>query len=115
MLIEILNNVKKEYLDKITFAWFGNRDMVYSNNTTIFPINCDKCRKHLNKFLEDFNSAKSANRIKLLDGINIISKQCDCKKNFINELKTKNNKSFENIIKEHYEFIDKHIVGKGNN
>ena len=114
MIIEILNNVEKEYLDKITFAWFGNRDMIYSNNTTIFPINCDKCRKPLNKFLEDFNSAKNDNKIKLLDEINIISKQCDCRKNFINELKIKNDKSFENIIKDYYDFIDKHIVGKGN-
>ena len=34
-----------------------------------------------------------------------------------NELfvKLKSNKSFENTIKEHYDFIDKHIVGKGNN
>ncbi len=115
MLIEILNNVKKEYLDRITFAWFGNRDMVYSNNTTIFPINCDKCSKYLNKFLENFSSARSDNKIKLLDEINKISKQCDCKKNFLNQLKLKSNKSFENTIKEHYDFIDKYIVGKGNN
>ena len=107
MLIEILNRVKVEYLNKITFAWFGNRDMVYSNNTTVFPITCDKCKEKLNKFFEEFNDFNIDNKFELLHEINNIADQCDCKNEFLKDLQVRNNKSFEDTIKENYKIIEK--------
>ena len=109
MLIEILNNIKIEYLDKITFAWFGNRDMVYANNSTVFPQNCDKCRENLNDFFENisnYNCLENKNRI--LDLIDK-SKKCDCRRKFLNELNSKEKINFEERVKEGYKFIEKLI------
>lgn len=110
MLIEILNNVKEEYLHRISFAWYGNRDMSYSNNTTIFPVTCDKCKDELNNFFDEFNNFNIDNKKELLDNINKLSDRCECKSKFLKELENRRVKNFDDNIKEIYKIIEKVII-----
>lgn len=109
MLIEILNNIKEEYIDKITFAWFGNRDMVYSNNSTIFPKCCDCCREKLNDFFENISNYTAQENKKRISNIIESSKSCNCRKELLKELKFSEEKDFEERIKEIYNFLEKSI------
>ncbi len=109
MLIEILNNVKTEYLDKITFAWFGNRDMVYSNNTTVFPKACKKCKNILNEYFENASKYNAIeNKQKILE-IKNKSNNCDCRNQFLEELNYNENKLFQDRIEKIYKYLEKII------
>lgn len=104
MLIEILNNIKQEYLDKITFAWFGNRDMIYSNNSTIFPITCTKCKNKLNDFFENIIKYSKEEKIEMLAKLN--KEECECKNKFYKNLNKKSYKSFDERINDIYKFLE---------
>ncbi len=109
MLIEILNNIKEEYIDKITFAWFGNRDMIYSNNSTIFPKCCDSCKSNLNDFFENilkYTAKENKNRISALIGN---TNTCNCRREFLNELNSSEESNFEERIRKIYNFLEKSI------
>lgn len=109
MLIEILNNIKEEYLDKITFAWFGNRDMVYSNNSTIFPKCCDSCKRNLNDFFENIQKYTAKENKKRILNLIETSNSCNCRREFLNELNSIEEKNFEERINEIYNFLEKSI------
>ena len=109
MLIEILNNIKEEYLDKITFAWFGNRDMVYSNNSTIFPKCCDSCKRKLNDFFENIQKYTAKENKKRISNLIEKSNSCNCRREFLNELNSIEEKNFEERIKKIYDFLEKLI------
>jgi len=110
MVIEVLNNIPKEYLERIFFAWYGNRDMEYSNNTTVFPKSCDICTKQLQEFYDRFNSASYEEKVNLLNHLNKVSMKCNCKSEFIEETSKKSIESFENRIKEIYKFIKDNLI-----
>ena len=68
--IEVLDKIPKEYIDKIYVCWYGNRELNYDKNKTIFP----KCNKSeypiLMKFYKEFNlNRNTESRIKLLNNI----------------------------------------------
>lgn len=81
LLIFILNNIKYEYLNKLTVAWYGNRKEEYEGyeNSTVFPASCNKCHDFINEFYAAFNHAPSSEvRKKLL--MNLYADcQCECK------------------------------------
>ena len=66
--IKILYKIPKEYIDKIYLCWYGNREIKYDKNKTIFP----KCNKSeyitLMDFYKEFNLNRSY-RIELLNNI----------------------------------------------
>ena len=46
LLIEVLNRIPVEYLSKIYLAWYGNRELEYSNGEhSIFPKSCELCHQ----------------------------------------------------------------------
>lgn len=68
--IEVLNKIPKEYIDRIYLCWYGNREITYDKNKTIFP----KCNETeypmLMEFYKEFNiNRNTENRIKLLNNI----------------------------------------------
>ena len=52
--VELLHNIPEEYLDKLTIAWWGNRENAFTKGITQFPKTCDKCRDRLLIFYKDF-------------------------------------------------------------
>lgn len=52
--IELLAKIPKEYLDKLTIAWWGNRENAFTNGITQHPKTCNKCNERLMKFYSDF-------------------------------------------------------------
>jgi len=68
--IEVLNKVPKEYIDKIYLCWYGNREITYDKNKTIFPKCNESDYSMLMEFYKEFNMNKNMlNRIKLLNDI----------------------------------------------
>lgn len=52
--VELLHNIPEEYLDKLTIAWWGNRENAFTKGIIQFPKTCDKCRDRLLNFYKDF-------------------------------------------------------------
>lgn len=53
-LVELLHRVPVEYLDKLTIAWWGNRENAFKAGTIQHPATCVDCKEKLMKFFSDF-------------------------------------------------------------
>ena len=75
--VELLHRIPKEYLDKFTIAWWGQRENAFTTNISSFPTTCDKCRTRLMKFYNDFyNNWDAEYRKRLVD--EIWKSRCEC-------------------------------------
>lgn len=52
--VELLYKIPKEYLDRFTIAWWGNRENTFTKGIMQFPKTCDNCKERLMKFYKDF-------------------------------------------------------------
>lgn len=52
--VELLHKIPKEYLDRFTIAWWGNRENTFTKGIMQFPKTCDKCKERLLSFYKDF-------------------------------------------------------------
>ncbi len=68
--IEVLNKIPKEYIDRIYLCWYGNREITYDKNKTIF-LKCNESEyPMIMKFYKEFNMNRNTeNRVKLLNNI----------------------------------------------
>ncbi len=65
--IEVLHKISKEYINKIYLCWYGNREIIYDKNKTIFPKCNDSEYQIFMKFYREFNMTRNAEkRMKLL-------------------------------------------------
>lgn len=111
LVIEILNNIPKEYLEKISFAWYGNRDEGYLNNKIIFPKSCDICKGDIQVFYNKFNSSNGKEKNKSARiYINEISDKCRCKTELKEDLEKKNSEKFEDRVNKIYDFIEESLI-----
>lgn len=70
--IEVLNKVPKEYIDKIYLCWYGNREITYDKNKTVFPKCNESEYKILMEFYKEFNMRRNIEkRMELLSNINL--------------------------------------------
>lgn len=52
--VELLHKIPKDYLDRFTIAWWGNRENTFTKGIMQFPKTCDNCKERLMKFYKDF-------------------------------------------------------------
>lgn len=52
--VELLHKIPKEYLDRFTIAWWGNRENTFTKGIMQFPKTCNKCKERLLSFYKDF-------------------------------------------------------------
>lgn len=79
LLIEVLNSIPEEYLSKIYLAWYGNRELEYTNGeSSIFPKSCDLCHDTLMKFYSQFLSNNDKDYRKMLINKLLSEKKCNC-------------------------------------
>lgn len=52
--VELLHRIPEEYLDRLTIAWWGNRENTFTKGIMQFPKTCDKCKERLMSFYKDF-------------------------------------------------------------
>lgn len=65
--IEVLDKIPKEYIDRIYLCWYGNREITYDKNKTIFPKCNDDEYQILMGFYREFNMTRNTEkRIELL-------------------------------------------------
>lgn len=113
MIIEIINQLEKEFLSKIDVVWYGNRKQENPSyqQDLIGPQYCDECQDAMMDFFEKFNQENSnESRAVLLENITRI--ECDCKsemKKLLNKECDSENDFYE-ILDSYYEKIKK-IVG----
>lgn len=68
--IDVVNKIPKKYLDKIHFCWYGNREIIYDKNKTIFPQCNETEYPILMEFYKDFNiNRNTEQRINLLNNL----------------------------------------------
>ncbi len=79
LLIEVLANVKTDYLKDIYIAWYGNRDLNYDGNIhSLFPTSCPLCQDDLANFYKNYLGTSDSNYRKELINNLIKNKKCDC-------------------------------------
>lgn len=88
LLIEVLNRVPIESLSKIYLAWYGNRELSYTNGEhSIFPQSCGFCYKNIMNFYAEFISNNDVHvRKKLIEDL-INHTTCDCYHKVLEKLK----------------------------
>lgn len=52
--VELLSRIPEKYLDKLTIAWWGERENTFSPGIMQFPKTCEKCRNRLLEFYRKF-------------------------------------------------------------
>lgn len=80
MILEVLKQVKKKYINRIDVVWYGNRKQKNPayKNPILGPHYCEKCENKLMDFFFHFNILDDAEkRIKLLEAVT--NTECDCK------------------------------------
>lgn len=89
MNIEILSRLDEETINKIFFAWYGNKQIKYAGEKSIEPKSCDVCRPTFMDFYENFLGSKEIGyRKNLVDNL-ISSCSCDCYDNLQKEINSK--------------------------
>lgn len=79
LLVEVLNRVPLKDLSKIYLAWYGNRELEYSNGEySIFPKSCELCHNSLMEFYSRFLAIDAAEYRKMLIEKLIYERKCDC-------------------------------------
>lgn len=79
LLIEVLNRIPLKNLSKIYLAWYGNRELEYSDGEhSIFPESCELCHNNLMKFYSNFLSNDDAEYRKYLIEKLFSENKCDC-------------------------------------
>lgn len=77
--VELLHKIPEEYLDKLTIAWWGNRENAYTDAEIQFPITCKKCRKKLLNFYSEFYQNWNP-KIRKAKVEEIWNSRCECDK-----------------------------------
>lgn len=79
LLVEVLNRIPLKDLSKIYLAWYGNRELEYSNGEhSIFPKSCELCHNKLMEFYSNFLlNDDTEYRKKLIEKL-ISENKCDC-------------------------------------
>lgn len=109
LLIQYLNRIPTEYLNRITVAWYGNREEVYDgvSERVIFPLSCPICHDRLLKFYSEFNNSSSSSfRKALLDNI-INNRECECYDILLKKMNTNSSIDFSEEYKKYVEFVRK--------
>lgn len=97
LAIFLLDSVPVDRLDRVTMAWYGNREEIYgrTDKRTIFPMSCSLCHNLLMDFYGIFNEAKcAAVRKKTIKDL-ISRKTCECLEKQVNRLESPTSISFE--------------------
>ena len=77
--VELLRRIPEEYLDRLTIAWWGERENAFTKDISTFPITCEKCKKRLMRFYNDFyNNCDIDYRKRIID--EIWKSHCECDK-----------------------------------
>lgn len=100
LLIVLLKNLPAKLLDKITVAYYGNRDESYANidRHTVFPVCCPLCEQPLFEFYYSFNHIYDWNSRKKLINKLIEQVSCDCLYKQIEDLKKPTFDTFQKRI-----------------
>lgn len=97
MIPILLDTLPTEQLEKITVAWYGNREDIYSacNLRAVFPTSCDRCGTLINEFYLRFLSAsRGTDRKKALTNL-FSSARCNCPGRIRKQIKQSSAETFE--------------------
>ena len=112
LLIVLLKSLPAKFLDKITVAYYGNRDESYTNidQHTVFPVCCPRCEQFLFEFYHLFNHTYDKNsREKLVNKL-IQQASCDCLFKQIEDLKKQNYETFSKRIELFTIYLEKAAI-----
>lgn len=110
-LVDVLDRIPDEYLDRVTFSWFGDRKNFYEDDKypLIPPKDCKNCHEKIFEFYRDFRSINgSAERKQLLDSIVKSSESCLCRKEYLHKFNSGN----ERLSSQRIEEIIKNVTGQ---
>lgn len=85
-LIDVLDRIPVEYLDRVSLSWFGDRKNFYENDQypLLSPKDCEKCHEKIFAFYRDFRNANSGrSRKELLSGLLSNSAECSCRSEYL--------------------------------
>lgn len=101
LLIILLDRIPEKDLDKITVAWYGNREEKYVDSVidTVFPTSCPICMNTINTFYCNFLKESSSKSRKGLIRELIHNTSCNCLHKQIDNLNLKCNQTYEETYK----------------
>ncbi len=112
LLIILLQSLPAKFLDKITVAYYGNRDESYKNidQHTVFPVCCPICEQSLFEFYHSFNHMYDWNsREKLIDKLTQ-QVSCDCLSKQLEDLKKQKHETFLKRIESFTIYLEKATI-----
>lgn len=85
-IIDVLNRIPVEYLNKVSLSWFGDRRNFYENDKypLIPPKDCAKCHEKIFNFYRNFRNLNSGSmRKKLLNDFLALDIECSCRSEYM--------------------------------
>jgi radical SAM enzyme (TIGR01210 family) len=112
LLVELLDKLAPQYFDRISLAWFGNRDIIYGDkNRSIPPQGCENCHNIVMDFYEEFVSNRNIEKRKsLINKIMFIDLKCDCREKMKDSLQETTEVSLMDRIAQYHEFINLNLL-----
>lgn len=112
MLIELLAWIPEEYLDRITFSWYGDRKNFYENDEfpLIPPEDCEMCHDMIFEFYHAYMKESLAiKRKQLIMDFLHAKKRCSCYKDFLHRIHIRRERIQR---KEIFQILEKYSVGE---
>lgn len=91
LLIKLLSRIPADLLDRVSFAWYGDRENFYENNAypLIPPESCEVCRNILFGFYNAFMAeSDTTSRFRLITELMSLDAVCACNERLEERLKT---------------------------
>lgn len=112
--IKLLDSIPLEILGRINIAWYGNREIKYTNYKfeTIFPKDCPKCHDKIFDFYSRFTADRNVdNRKRMLKEIMSVDTGCTCREQMLEILE--HPESMEKLRENACEYLRKNILKDG--
>ena len=96
LMIILLKSINPKELKRVTIAWYGNREEIYSSSDerTVFPACCPKCSSALTQFYREFMDLSDSHERKALLENLILYTPCNCLEQQMKALEISSRDSF---------------------
>lgn len=103
----LLDSFPDDELVRITLAWYGNREQVYSSvkDRALFPTDCPSCSQILQNFFSQYNALSNALDRRAHINQMLATRECDCLEREYERLRIGKDVSFEEQYGRYVDFL----------
>lgn len=112
LLVELLDQLDPQYFDRISLAWFGNRNVDYGDkNRSIPPQGCENCHEVVMDFYEAFVNMRDIEKRKgFINEVMHRNLKCDCREKMKDDLQRTVETSLTDRLAQYHQFISLNLL-----